>query len=113
MQSQKEIAGVEFLGTLIALVVLLGLSIWTYWPTIAKAMSSGLGHSETAHAPITPFAILLLMYLRRGFLIENVSKGSLWGVALLGLGLFIYAGATWPFAFGYPLLLLILVAIPF
>jgi len=140
MQSRKEIAGVEFVGTLIALVVLLGLSVWAYWPTIARAMSSGLRHSETAHALITPFAILLLMYLRRGVLIENVSKGSLWGVALLGLGLFVYAGATWPFNFGYaqdasmvivlagvvlitcgwkvlklsvPFLLLILVAIPF
>jgi len=140
MQGQKEITGIEFIGTLIALVVLLGLCVWAYWPTIARAVSSGLRHSETAHALITPFAILLLMYLRRGVLIENVSKGSLWGVALLGLGLFVYAGATWPFTFGYardvsmvivlagvvlvtcgwkvlklsvPLLLLILVAIPF
>lgn len=140
MQGQKKIAGVEYRGTLISLVVLLGLCVWAYWPTIARAVSSGLRHSETAHALITPFTILLLMYLRRGVLIENVSKGSLWGVALLGVGLFVCAGATWPFTFGYaqdvsmvivlagvvlvtcgwkvlklsvPLLLLILVAIPF
>jgi hypothetical protein len=140
MQDQKEITGSKFVGMLIALVILLGLCVWAYWPTIVRAVSSGLRNSETAHALITPFAILLLMYLRRNDLIENVSKGSLWGVALLGLGLFVYAGANWPFNFGYaqdvsmvivlagvvlvtcgwkvlklsvPLLLLILVSIPF
>ena len=140
MQDKEEITNIEFAGTLIALVVLLGLCVWMYWATIIKVISSGLRHSETAHSLITPFAILLLMYIRRGALIENVSKGSLWGVALLCLGLLVYACANWPFTFGYaqdvsmvivlagvvlvtcgwkvlklsvPLLLLVLVAIPF
>ncbi len=140
MQGQKEITGIEFVGTLIVLVVLLGLCVWAYWPTIARAVSSGLGHSEAAHALITPFAILLLMYLRRGALIENVTGGSGWGIALLVFGFVIYGGAIWPFTYGYaqdvtivfvlagvvlvtcgwrvlklsvPMLLLVLAAIPF
>jgi len=56
---------------------------------------------ERVHALAVPILIALLIWLRRVELAEALSSGSLWGVALLLVGLGLYALASWPFNYGY------------
>jgi hypothetical protein len=111
MQNEKEMTGSEVAGSFAALTILSGLCVWAFWPEVARTVSAALRSSETAHALITPLAILLLMYHRRQALIGSLTKGSVWGIVLLILGFAMYAGATWPFTYGYAQNITIVIAL--
>ena len=81
--------------------ILFCLWIWMFWPELNAMLSAALRSSEMAHALIAPLAIVLLIYHRRTHLADGVTKGSVWGLAFIILGLLIYAGAMWPFSYGY------------
>jgi exosortase len=101
MLNKQESPKGQPMEALTRLFVLLALCIWMFWPELATIISTAPKSSETAHVLVTPVAILLLVYLRRRALIKSLTKGSMWGIALLVAGLAFYAGATWPFSYGY------------
>lgn len=101
MLNQREVTGSEIRAALAKLAILFGLFVWVFWPEMVNIVSKAPGSSEAVHALVTPVAILLLVYCRAAALIKKPIKGSPWGVVLLLAGLVLYAGATWPFSYGY------------
>ncbi len=83
------------------LVILLALCLWVFrgqWAYMARTVR---GSSETAHSVLMPIAVALLVYLRRKQLASSLGAGSVWGIALILLGLVMHALAYWPFPYGY------------
>ena len=101
MLNQREATESEIAGAVARLAILSGLCVWVFWPEAVDITSRAPKYSETAHALVTPLAVLLLVYCRRTALAKNLTKGSVWGIVLLVVGLFLYAGTTWPFRYGY------------
>ena len=101
MLSQRQVIGSEITGALARLTILFGLCVWMFWPEAVRIALTIPKSSEIAHALVTPVAVLLLVYLRRVALVENLTKGSAWGIVGLAGGLTMYAGTTWPFNYGY------------
>ncbi len=101
MPNEQVITTEEITGALARLFVLSALCVWAFWPELANIASLAPKTSETAHILVAPVAILLLVYHRRRALAKNLTKGSVWGAVLIVAGLAFYAGATWPFSYGY------------
>lgn len=101
MLNSQKTTQTDIVGPVTKLVILLGLSVWAFWPELTMIVSTLPRSSELAHAAVAPVAILLLIYQRRRALIENLTKGSLFGVVVLIAGIGLYAVATWPFSYGY------------
>lgn len=89
-------------ATAIKICVLLGLTVWAYWPEFRMFADVAAGSGDWAHGLVLVPAVLLLVYLRRGELAASLGRGSIWGVLLLLFGLAVYAASTWPFDYGYP-----------
>jgi exosortase/archaeosortase family protein len=87
--------------SLTKLLILLALCTWVFWRDLVNIISTATKSSEKVHILIAPAAILLLIYHRRRVLVNNITNGSTWGIALLIGGLALYAGATWPFSYRY------------
>jgi len=86
---------------IIKLVVLCCLVLWMFWPEVASIISGTTSSSERVHSLIVPFAILLLIFLRRKALTKKLVQGSAWGLLFIIGGLVLYTIATWPFSYGY------------
>lgn len=91
----------EARGAVAKSVILLGLWAWFFWPELRGIFGGAPANSDWVHVLVTPFAILLLLYLRREYLAERLTRGSVWGVVLIIAGLGSYALTTWPFDFAY------------
>jgi hypothetical protein len=88
-------------GALARLAILLGLFFGMFRPELHRIASGVTGSAEQVHALLIPLMIVFMVHQRRSPLAEGLSKGSLWGVALISVGLLLYAAATWPFDYGY------------
>lgn len=97
---QRRSAG-AFITT-IKISILLGLTVWMFWPEFRTFADIAAGSGDWAHGLVLLPAVLLLIYLRRGELVASLRRGSIWGVILLLFGLAVYAASTWPFDYGYP-----------
>ncbi len=89
-------------AALLKVLVLLALAAWMFWPELGQMARAGLESSDWAHTLATPLLILLLVLRRRRVLAAGVTRGSVWGLVLMLLGLGLYAICTWPYDYGYP-----------
>lgn len=101
MLNHRELTLNKVGGALARLVILLALFVWVFRPELTGIISNMAKSSERVHVLVIPLMILLLTYHHRAALAERLSKGSLWGIVLLLIGLVLYAAATWPFNYGY------------
>jgi len=83
------------------LAVLLGLCAWLYWPLVHRVARLSIRNSEMAHVLVAPVMLVMLFVRRRGVLAREGAAGSWWGVVLILFGLLLFAGASWPFSYGY------------
>lgn len=100
MMEVQDRASWKLYRGLIQLCVLLLLWVWAFWPHIIRVVRISLRSSEVAHLLVVPIGVFLLIFLRRKDFAAP-SKGSLWGIVLLLLGLFVYSISIWPFLFIY------------
>lgn len=91
--------------------ILLALWLWMFLPSLRIFAETAYSSREWSYALATPLLTLLLLYRRRAILLDSISHESWWGLALLLLGLAGYAMMTWPFSFGYPRDLCIIVTL--
>ncbi len=85
------------------LLILLGVCLLAFRRSGATIMRFALNDRDSAHLLAAPFLIGLLALRRRHELKQQLSRGSIWGVALVLAGLTAHAAAQWPFNFtGYP-----------
>lgn len=101
MVNQREIAKSEIVAAVVRVAILLGLCMWVFWSDAIRLVPKVPKSSETLQILISPIAIILLLYLRRNVLARNLTNGSSWGILLIIGGLVMYAGARWPFSYGY------------
>lgn len=64
---------------------------------VSRAVQSG----DLAHLFVAPVMMLLIIFWRKKEFAAGMTRGSVWGVVLLGAGLFLYASVIWPFSYGY------------
>jgi hypothetical protein len=98
---QRQTATGDAKGAISRLIVFGGLCLWIFWSEAANIALLSTQSSETAHVLISPIVIAVLIYLRREVLLKSLSQGSMWGIALIVIGLIMYGGAIWPFNYGY------------
>ncbi len=101
MPERTQSTTAEPLIAIVRLSALLLLSLWLFRPQFRTMIAAAGRSSDTAHLVIAPFAVLALFYLRRRPLAANITAGSMWGIALMLLGLVLHALAYWPFPYGY------------
>ena len=89
-------------AAIVKVLVLLGLVVWAFWPEFHTFGRYGRDSGDWAHVFVAPVGILLLALRRRAELRAALTRGSMWGVLLLVVGLGIYGVFTWPFAYAYP-----------
>jgi len=100
MLRQLHVKNTDNTKALIQLMLLFCLWLWAFHSELFHIIISGAKSSEAAHAFVTPFAILLLIYLRRGCRVNYTLKGTVWGLAVILGGIIVYAAAIWPFGYG-------------
>jgi len=83
-------------GTLLLLSVLLHWRVHYYVFDVASSVP------DAAHAFAVPVLVLILAWLRRHDLVQRISRGSIWGVVIIALGILMYGISNWPFRYGYP-----------
>jgi exosortase len=83
-------------------LILIALCVWAFWPEFCFIYRAVSRNSDWAHALAVPLAVLILLHRRRAHLARNLTKGSVWGLALVIGGLAVLAVTTWPFTYGYP-----------
>ena len=83
----------------IQLLILLGLCVVAFWPELSGMIRAILRDIEAAHALAAPVLVLIMFCGRRHALAMTLSKGkgSVWGMVALVAALGIYAMANWPF----------------
>jgi hypothetical protein len=99
--NKQETTAMTTAGVVVRFLVLFALCVWVFRPEFIRMTSKLFTSSEKVHVPVIAIAILLLIYFRRGALLEGLTKGSAWGILLLFFGFLQFAGATWPFTYGY------------
>jgi exosortase len=85
---------------LVQLMILLCLWLWAFHSELFYIIISGAKSSERSHALVTPFAVALLIYLRRDCLVNCTLKGTIWGLVVILGGMTVYAATIWPFGYG-------------
>ena len=76
-------------------IVLLGLLMPAFAPSLGAMVNLAVRDPEASHVFAAPILMVLLLYRRRASLREQLSRGSVWGLALLVLAYAWYAGAYW------------------
>ncbi len=101
MQNKPAFRPIDIFPFAGKMVVLLGLAIWVFWTQVSHIIIQAPRSSETAYTVVTPLAVLLLAWLRRKEIANNLNQGSYGGILLILSGLFLFAAATWPFNYGF------------
>ncbi len=84
------------------ILALLGLCVFVYRSELARIISIGLKDPEAAHIFAAPVLLLILFFRRRAALSRQLSGGSIFGIALVLVGLATYLFSQWPFNFTNP-----------
>jgi hypothetical protein len=71
---------------LVAVVVLGGLLLWSYWPSFGEMTSKWRNDPEYTHGFLVPLFALLLLYLRKDRWKTAGFQGSWWGLTLVLIG---------------------------
>ena len=100
MLRQLNVKNSDKTKVLFQLMILLCLWLWAFHSELFYIIISGTKSSERSHALVTPLAVLLLIYLRRGCLINCTLRGTMWGLAVILGGMTVYAATIWPFGYG-------------
>jgi exosortase len=80
------------------LAVVVGILTWVFWPTFGELLHEWHANAQYSHGFLVPFFAAFLLYYRRDKLDVSAMKPSLWGLAVLGLGL---GFRLWGAYFGY------------
>jgi exosortase/archaeosortase family protein len=102
MDDRSPSGAVAARRALVQALVLVGLVCLAYRAELFSMFDYALDDGEGAHALAMPVLAFLLLWRRRRDLAAQVSAGSAWGVALLGLSLAATFVAAWPFNHGIP-----------
>ncbi len=82
--------------------VLIVLAMLAFRTQLAQITLLALEDAEAAHLLVAPLIIGLMLHRRRVALREALGRHSLWGLALIVIGLGILIASSWPFNYGYP-----------
>jgi len=83
-------------------IILLGLCVFAFTEVFVAMIETGTRNPEACHALATVGLIAILLHRRRRAIVEQLSRGSGWGIVLILLALGIYVFASWPFNYAIP-----------
>ena len=91
--------------------VLIALCLIIFAPEFVPIYNQVVSNAEAAVFLAMPVMLGLLLYQRWGAIRQGVSGGSVWGFVLILLALTLMTVATWPFNYGYPRLIALVMAL--
>lgn len=87
---------------MLQLALLLVVTAIAYLPDLMTVAEFAVRQAEAAHALAAPILVAILFVRRRDLLARSLGRGSILGVVLVALGLLVTFAALWPFNFGLP-----------
>ena len=83
-------------------LILAGLCVVAFRTELPYMWRQAISNPEAAHLIALPVLLGIMYYQRRNLLHQHCDRGSTWGLLQILLSLAIFAIATWPFNYGYP-----------
>lgn len=87
---------------LIQFLVLTVLCLAVFVREIPIVFRQVIANPEAAHVLALPVLAGILLYRRWDEITRRVSRGSVWGLVVIAIALSVLVFASWPFNFGYP-----------
>ena len=91
--------------------VLTVLGLLAFHTQIQAVLDNAVRDKESAHLLAAPILVALLTYRRRREIVEALRGPTVWGLVVIVAAIFLYAATRWPFNYGYPHRLAMVVAL--